>query len=127
MAASNLAWQQQGMGTPSMMPSFLEDFGYLANTPVALAVIECTYEPPAGTDPYLVELLSCMEMPPSLQAATPFHFVGNEKENKMAWMKQRERSAGEPSCLSFAHYKAASHVEMLNYVDTLLRMVPLSF
>ena len=40
-------------------------------------------------------------------------------------MKQRERTAGEPSCLSFAHYKAASYDEMLKSVDTLLRMVPL--
>ena len=40
-------------------------------------------------------------------------------------MKQRERIAGEPSSLSFAPYKAASHDEMLNSVDTLLRMMPL--
>ena len=125
MAASNLARQQQCVGTPSMMPSFLEDFGYLADTPAAMTLIDGSYEPPAGTDPYMVELLSCTEMPPSLRAATPFHFVVNKKENKLAWMKERERTAGEPSCLSFAHYKAASHDEMLNSVDTLLRMVPL--
>ena len=79
-AALNLARQQQCVGTPSMMPSFLEDFGYLADTPAALAVIKGNYEPAAGTEPYLVELLSYMEMPSSLQAATPFHFVVNEKE-----------------------------------------------
>ena len=107
-----------------MLPSFLEDFGYFADTPSALAVIEGTYyESPAGTDPYLIELLSCTEMPPLIQAATPFHFVVNEKEKKMTWMKQREKTAGEPLCLSFARYKAASHNEMLNSIDTLLRMV----
>ena len=125
MAASNLDRQQQCVGTPSMMPSYWEDFWYLADTSADLAVIEGTYEPPAGTDPYLVELLSCMEMPPSLQAATPFQFVVNKKENKMAWMKQREKTAGEPSFLSFASYKAVSHDEMLNSVDRLLQMVPL--
>ena len=62
-----------------MMPSFLNDFGYLADTPAALSVIEGTYVPPAGTDPYLVELLSCLEMPPSIQASPPFPFVVNEK------------------------------------------------
>ena len=103
----------------------MEDFGYLADTPAALAVIDGSYEPPAGTDQYMVELLSCMAMSPSLQAATPFHFVVNGIESRLAWMKQRERTAGKPSCLSFAHYKAASHDEMLNSVDTLLRMVPL--
>jgi len=40
-------------------------------------------------------------------------------------MKQKEKTAGEPTCLSFSHYKAASLDPMLNSVDTLLRMVPL--
>ena len=93
MAASNLSRQQQCSGTPSMAPSFLADFGYLADTPAALAVIDGTYEPAAGTDPCMVELLACMKMPPFLQEATPFHFVVNERENRMAWMKQRERTA----------------------------------
>ena len=39
-------------------------------------------------------------------------------------MKQRERTAGEPSCLSSSHYKAASQDKMLNSVDILLRVVP---
>ena len=66
MSASKKARQQQCVGTPFMMPSFLEDFGYLAETLAALDVIDGTYEPPAGTYLYLVELLSRMEMPPSL-------------------------------------------------------------
>ena len=54
IAASNLARQQQCVGIPSMMPSFLEDFGYLTDTPAALAVTEGIYEPPTGIYPYLV-------------------------------------------------------------------------
>ena len=125
MAALNLARQQQCVGTPSMSPSFLADFGYLADTTAALDVINGVYVPPPGNDPYIVELLSCMEMPSALRDTTPFPFVVNERENRLAWMKQREKTAGEPSCLSFAHYKAASQDAMLNSVDTLLRMVPL--
>lgn len=108
-----------------MAPSFLIDIGYLADTPAALEVINGSYIPPAGTDPYMVELLACMEMPTALRESPPFPFVVNERENRLAWMKQRERTSGEPSCLSFAHYKAASQDDMLNSVDTLLRMVPL--
>ena len=66
MAASNLAWQQQCMGTLSMTPSFVQNVEYLVDTPADLAVIEGTYKAPAGTDPYMVELLSCMEMTPAL-------------------------------------------------------------
>ena len=107
------------------MPSFVQDFGYLADTPAALAVIEGTYIAPAGTDPCLIELLSCMLMTPTLKAAISFHFEVNESENHIAWMKQKERTASEPSCLSFAHYKAVSQDEMLNSVDTSLQMIPL--
>ena len=105
--------------------SFYVVFLYLADTPAALAVIEGTCEAPTGTDPYMVELLSCMKMTPSLHASTLFYFVVNERENRLAWMKQKEITSVEPSCLSFAHYKAASQDKMLNSVNTLLRMVPL--
>ena len=125
MAASNLARQQQCVGTPSMMPSFVEDVGYLADTPAALAAIESTYEAPAETDQCMVEFLSCLEMPHTLQVSTPFQCEVNERDFRLAWMKQKERTAGELSCLCFSHYKATSQDKMLNSVDTLLRMLPL--
>ena len=108
-----------------MLPFFLDDFGYLADTPAALSVIESTYVPPTGTDPYLAELLSYLAMSHSIQVSIPFPFVVNKRENRLVSMKQRERTAGEPSCLSFSHYKAASQDKMLNSVDTFLLMAPL--
>jgi len=73
----------------------------------------------------MVELLECLEMRQSIKDSPPFNFVVDERENRLAWMKQREKTAGEPTCLSFSHYKAASLDPALNSVDTLLRMVPL--
>ena len=84
MAESNLWQQQQYQGTPSMTPSFLDDFRYLADTPAALSVLEGTYVPPAGTYPYLVEFLSCLEMQPSIQTSPPFPFVVNKRDNCLA-------------------------------------------
>ena len=46
MAASNLARQQQCLGTPSMEPLFISEFGYLAEKPAAAEVIAGTYTPP---------------------------------------------------------------------------------
>ena len=77
MAPSNLNRQHQCQGTPPLMPSFLDDFGYLADTLAALSVIDGTYVAPAGANPYLVELLSCLSMPYSIQVSTPFPFVVN--------------------------------------------------
>ena len=87
MAASNLAWQQQCQGPPSLMPSFLDGFGYFANTPAALSGINSTYVPPVGTDPYLVELLSCLAIPSTIRKFIPFPFAVNGRDNWLAWMK----------------------------------------
>ena len=63
------------------MPSFLDGFGYFANTPAALSGINSTYVPPVGTDPYLVELLSCLAIPSTIRKFIPFPFAVNGRDN----------------------------------------------
>ena len=66
IGASNLSCQQQCLGTPSMSPPFTTEFGYLAATPAAKEVIDGSYTPPPGMDPFLVELLDAMSMPAAI-------------------------------------------------------------
>ena len=75
-------------------------------------------------DPYMIELLSIMKMSPSIRAKGPLDCSVSPQENRAAWMKQKERTASEPSALGFAHHKSASMDNDLNAVDTLLRAVP---
>ena len=63
MTTSNHSRQQKYIGTPSMSPSFIADFGYLSEKPAALSVITGTYLPLFGTDSYLVEFFECLQMP----------------------------------------------------------------
>ena len=108
-----------------MDPLFISEFGYLCEKPAAQAVLDGTYEPPDGMNPYMIELLSIMKVSPSIRAKGPLDCSITPLENRAAWMSQKERTASEPSSLSFAHHKAASLDEDLNAVDTLLRAVPL--
>lgn len=127
MGASNLLRQQQCLGTPSMSSPFTDDFGYLADTPTAREVIDGSYTPPSGMDPYLVELLVATEM-----LAAPIWALGPLKvditpaENQYAWNSYSEKTSGKPSCLSFAHYKTASLDPILNCIDTFMISLPLA-
>ena len=103
MAASNRERQQGCLGTPSMEPSFVADFGYLADTAVALEVINGTFVAPDGMNTYLVELLDTMKMPDSIRAKGPLNCLVDAAENRAAWKKQREKTVGELSSLSFSH------------------------
>jgi hypothetical protein len=109
-----------------MSPPFTTDFGYLADTPAADAVLEGSYAKPTGLDPYLSELLDTMAIPASLQELNPCKIEITPEENRFAWNSQSARTGSEPSCPSFAHYKAASLHPKLNQIDTFLRSLPLT-
>ena len=125
MVLSKRQCQQECLGTPSMSEPFLSDFGYLANTPAAQEVLDGTYVPPAGMDLYLIEFLAVLKMSPSIQSWGPVSITVSPTDNSDAWRKQRENTAAEPSCLSFAHHKTASLDRSLNYIDTVLCSIPL--
>ena len=63
-------------------------------------------------------------MPDSIRERGPLDVSITPSDNKAAWQTQRESTAGEPSCLSFAHHKTASMDDELNCVDTILRTIP---
>ena len=108
-----------------MSEPFTTDFGYLTNTPAALAAVRGIYLFPPDMDRFLVELLGVMATPARLKNKGLLNILVSEADNKLAWMKQKEMTAGKPSCLSFAHYKSASADPTLNAANTLLRNVPL--
>ena len=120
MTVSNRVRQQQCLGTPSMTPPFINDFGYLANTAAAKAVIEGTYVCSPDMDPYLVEFIETLPMPESVRDLDPLDVTITCEENWKAWHSQSVRIASEPTCLSFAHFKTASQHPLLNAIDTLL-------
>ena len=101
-----------------MRDPFLWDFGFLADTPSADAVMSGTYSSPPMLDPYLKELLIQLRRPPSITALGPINPLVTPQQHRAAWRTQDERTASEPSCLGFSHYKSDSSDPFLNNVDT---------
>jgi len=128
IAVSNRERQQECLGTPSIKPAFVANFGYLADMAAALEVIDGTYGTyvaPNSMNVYLVELLDTMKMPDSIRAKSPLNCLVDAAENRAAWKKQRENNAREPSSLRFSHYKTASLDPDPNEIDTRMGLVPL--
>ena len=120
MAESNVRQQQQCQGTPSMSEPLSSDFGHLADTPSATAVLDGAHVPPPGTDPCLWEFLACLRRPESLRRLGLIMTTVTPDQTRHAWRTQEERKAAEPLGLSFSHCKAASTCPLLNGIDTLL-------
>jgi hypothetical protein len=128
VAESNLRRQTQTEFTPFRSAPMLEEFGYCGeNYKNIQSVLDGTYEPSQGTDPYAIEFIQELEMPDSIRVKGPIDVNLAEAENKQAWMCQKGGTASDGSALSFEHYKMASLESDLNEVDTLLRNLPLLF
>jgi hypothetical protein len=128
VAESNLRRQTQTEFTPFRSSPLLEDFGYCGeNYENIQSVLDGTYDPPPGTDPYAIEFIRELEMPESIRAKGPIDVNLTEAENKQAWMCQKGGTASDGSTLSFEHYKTACLDNDLNELDTLLRNLPLLF
>jgi hypothetical protein len=106
-----------------MMQPLLQDLGYLANTPQAQQILDGTYHPPPGTDPYMVKFLDKLRMPERVHAKLVPATVSTQ-EHQIFWNKMGEAKGSEKTELSNAHYKAAAQDDKLAAVDTSLRQMP---
>jgi hypothetical protein len=106
----------------------LEELGYCGgNYENIQSVLDGTYKPPQGTDPYAIEFLGELKMPDSIRAKGLIDVNLTELENKQVWMCQKGGTACDGSTLSFKHYKTACLDIDLNKADNLLRNLPLLF
>jgi hypothetical protein len=103
----------QTSSTPFMTSLLVEDFGYLAQGPSTLAVLEGTYAPPPGTDIYACKLLRQLQMHPQVAAAPPMKVMFSVDQHIQGWRKAREFTATGPKGLTFSHFIFASHGPLL--------------
>ena len=64
-------------------------------------------------------------MPQAIRDKGPIPVHVTAEEHKKGWRKQKERTACEPSGLSFSHFQAATYDDVLNEMDATLRSLPL--
>jgi hypothetical protein len=103
----------QTSSTPFMTSPLVEDFGYLAQGPSTLAVLEGKYAPPPGTDIYACKLLRQLQMDPQVTAAPPMKDMFSVDQHIQGWRKAREFTATGLKGITFSHFIAASHDPLL--------------
>ena len=111
----------QSEGTPPMTEPLLSELGFLADTPTAWDILNGTYQPTPGTDPYAIQFLQQMHMPDNVKLNPMPITTVTPESNRKAWKKQKEGVSSEPDGLSFSHYKSSCLDDRMNEFDTTLR------
>jgi hypothetical protein len=108
-----------------MTSPLVEGFGYLAQGPSMLVVIEGTYAPPPGTDIYACKLIRQLQMDPQVAAALPMKVTFSVDQHIQGiWRKAREFTATGPKGITFSHFIAASHDPLLASFDATMANIP---
>ena len=101
------------------------DFGYMADTPAADAVLEGTYElledEHSATGEIFSEISRIREQIPPDSVETFIH----HSEWINTWRKAKEKTSSSESGLHFGHYVAASQSEYVSYCHALLSSIAL--
>ena len=108
--------------SPPMTSPLLDDLGYLGVGPGSQSILDGTYCPPSGVDPYAVDWLSQLHWAcPSRDRTTPpsiFRPCGiSTKEHITSWRYAKERIAPGHSGLHPAHWKASCQDPYLASMD----------
>ena len=110
--------------TPFGRPPLKEEFGTLADTEAATAVLEGTYEPPETTDRFTKMLLEEMRIPTNVKRLKPADLEWTPQELETAWKKQKLQTSAEPTGLSFAHLMVGALHPEIAMVDAALHNLP---
>jgi hypothetical protein len=114
----------QTSSTPFMTYPLVDEFGYLAQGPATNAVLQGTYIPPPGTDPYAKKILKELKMDSRVAAAPPMKVVFSVDQHIKGWRKARELTATGPSGLTFSHFIAATYDPVLASFDVTMANIP---
>jgi hypothetical protein len=114
----------QTESTPFMTSPLIDIFGYLAQGPAADSVLDGSFVPPPGTDPYAVKLLAELKMAAAVREAPPMRVVFSVDEHIKGWRKAREFTASGPSGLTFSHFIAGTYDQTIASFDATMANIP---
>ena len=110
--------------TPMLQEPLISDFGPYGVTEAAQQVLDGTYVPPEGTDPYFTALLPYLKQTTEIRA-NPIDFSLNLENYRARWNRAKERTSSSPSGLHFGHYKACAQDDEASEVQAILGYIPL--
>jgi hypothetical protein len=124
-AVSNYKRQTQSASTPFLCEPLVSQLGYLAEKDASNQILAGTFHVPQNVDQYTREFILALEMPASIQQASPLDMSVTLNDHVWAWRRQSEPTASEPHGLSFSHYKSVLQDKHLTRMDVWMRSLPL--
>jgi hypothetical protein len=122
LCAENACRVNQAKDTPLLQEPLFSEVGPLGFGPASQAILEGTYVPPLGTDPWVVKLLPHLAMPQAVKDSNDSIPAGiSLASHTQLWSKMKEQTSAGPSGATFAHFIAGSTDPIIAAFDATLR------
>ena len=113
----------QTNSTPLMQPEIVSQVGYHAELPGAEAILNGTFVPPPGLDPYAVQFLSQLKMQDAVINQTLSKAITTESY-QASWKKMKPNTSSSPHGPSFVDYIAGSRDKHIAAFDATMANIP---
>jgi hypothetical protein len=100
-----------------MQTDFVQQVGYLAKLPGAKEILNGTYVPQSGMDPYAVQFLSHLKMEVAVSTQPPISTVISTQSYQDSWKKMKPNTSSSPFGPTFVHYIAGSRDQQIAEFD----------
>jgi hypothetical protein len=114
----------QTNGTPLMQHDFMSRVGYLAELPGAEEIMNGTFVPDPGMDPYAVKFLSHLKMESVVRNATPVSRVISMASYQASWKKMKPNTSSSHFGPEFVHYIAGSRDIQIAEFEATMAKIP---
>ena len=106
-ADKNTSKYRQTQDTPFMQGQLAQDVGYLGNTAAAQAILDGTYNPPPGTNPYTTEFINELQYDRNALNNPPLETLPTD-DYIHGWKKKKEFTSAGKSGWTFSHSKTCA-------------------
>jgi hypothetical protein len=103
----------QTNGTPLVQTDFVQRVDYLADLPGAAEILNGTFVPKPGLDPYAVQFLSHLKMETAVSNQPPISKVISTQSYQDSWKKMKPNTSSSPVGPTFVHYIAGSRDQLI--------------
>jgi hypothetical protein len=100
-----------------MQMDFVQRVGYLAELPGAEEILNGTFVPKPGLDPYAVQFLSHLKMEIAVSNQPPISKVISTQSYRDRWKKMKPNTSSSPFGPTFVHYIAGSRDQHIAEFD----------
>ena len=112
--------------TPFMQEPLLSAFGYHGKREAIEQVLNGTFQPPPGTDPYAAEFLQFAKRDDAIATRGDSPSYISAADHSKGWATARERTSAGPSNLNFGMFKANALDPLLCQLDASMRTIAYS-